>query len=69
MKQVLIDENTYIAQQHYAISLPTVNQYAFCQPWLKGYNGQSQSVTAEANAPFLCYFYASRFWIDQSMEK
>jgi hypothetical protein len=69
VKQILKDENEYIAQQHIAISLLDPMLYAFCQPWLKGYSGQSMSITGEVGAPLLCSFYASRFWIDQSLKK
>jgi peptide/nickel transport system substrate-binding protein len=63
VKQIVKDENEYIAQQHFAISLLTPKLYAFCQPWLKGYSGQAFSITGEVGAPLACYFYASRFWI------
>jgi len=69
VKQILKDENEYIAQQHIAISLLDPMLYAFCQPWLKGYSGQSMSITGEVGAPLLCSFYASRFWIDQTLKK
>ena len=69
VKQILKDENEYVAQQHFAISLLTPTLYAFCQPWIKGYSGQSFSITGEVGAPLACYFYASRFWIDQSLKK
>ena len=69
VKAIVKDENEYIAQQHFAISLLTPTLYAFCQPWLKGYSGQAFSITGEVGAPLACYFYASRFWIDQSLKK
>ena len=66
VKQIVKDENEYVARQHFAISLLTPTLYAFCQPWLKGYSGQAFSLTGEVGAPLACYFYASRFWLDQS---
>ena len=68
VKQIVKDENEYIAYQHFAISLLTPTQYAFCQPWLKGYTGQAFSLTGEVGAPLACYFYASRFWIDATLK-
>ena len=66
VKQIVKDENEYIAQKHFVISLLTPMTYAFCQPWLKGYSGQAFSLTGEVGAVLACYFYASRFWIDES---
>ena len=69
VKQIVKDANEYVARHHFAISLLQPTQYALCQPWLKGYNGQGMSITGEVGAPLLCYFYASRFWIDQNLKK
>ena len=66
VKAVVRDENEYIAQQHFAISLLTPYQYAFYQPWLKGYNGQALSVPTVTGYANLGYFYESRFWIDHN---
>ena len=66
--QVLKDANTYVAQQHFAISLLAAKQFALCQPWLKGYNGQVFALDTSQTAPLAAYFYCSRFWIDQNLK-
>jgi peptide/nickel transport system substrate-binding protein len=52
--------NQYVAQQHILICLVTPTQYALCQPWLIGYNGQNFAFSN------LIQTYGARFWIDQS---
>jgi len=70
VKQLLMDANKYAAQQHFLISLLPPNQYAFCQPWLKGYNAQNGSGGGSAGTGgFYYYFYEARFWIDQNLKK
>jgi peptide/nickel transport system substrate-binding protein len=68
IKNVLRDANEYVARQHFAISLVQPNLFAFCQPWLKGYNGQNQSIPV-SGSPQLLFFYPARFWIDQNLKK
>ena len=65
IKQIVRDENLYVAQQNYLLSL--VQPYAFflSQPWIKGFNGQYGS-TCGTVGPLLGFEYESRFWIDPS---
>jgi len=41
MKQILIDANKYVAQQHFVISLMLPMNEVLYQPWIYGYNGQA----------------------------
>jgi peptide/nickel transport system substrate-binding protein len=66
MKAALTDANKEVAQQHFIISLLQPNTYAFCQKWIKGYNGQTGSLRASGGPNG---FYQARFWIDQSLEQ
>ena len=68
LKQVVIDTNKYVAQQHFAISLPTPNLFGLSQPWFKGYNGQDDSISGGVAGPHFINFYLSRFWIDQKLK-
>jgi len=68
VKQLFRDANIYVARQHFAISLLTPNKIAFCQPWLKGYNGQYDSISGGVGAHQLGFFNA-RFWVDQTLKK
>jgi hypothetical protein len=61
--QILEQENEYIAQQHFTISLLEVNSFNLCQPWLIGYNGQQQVIGTNACG---VGFYGARCWIDHS---
>jgi hypothetical protein len=65
IKQIVHDENVYVVNQNYLISL--VQPYAFflSQPWLKGFNGQYGS-TCGTVGPLLGFEYEARFWIDPS---
>ena len=69
LKQVLRDANERVAQQHYALSLLLPLQYSLCQPWLKGFNAQVHSIWMGSGGPSMIGFYASRFWIDQTVKK
>jgi peptide/nickel transport system substrate-binding protein len=68
-KQAVYDMNYYIAKQHFSIVLTTPNTTAFCQPWLKGYNGQAFAADFSVGAPLYGGFYLSRFWIDSSLKQ
>ena len=68
VKKLLRDQNEYVARQHYLISLLQPMSYCLCQPWLKGYNGQTRGISGASN-PFFMGFYAARFWIDSSLKK
>ena len=65
IKQIVHDENVYVINQNFLLSL--VQPYAFflCQPWLKGFNGQYGS-TCGTVGPLLGFQYESRYWIDPS---
>jgi peptide/nickel transport system substrate-binding protein len=66
-KQILINMNEYVAQQHYVISLLVPNLFAFSQPSLKGYNGQFGAIESDPSfSPAYLYFYLARFWIEQN---
>ena len=60
--QILEQENEYMAQQHFSISLLEVNTYNLCQPWLIGYNGQQQVIGNNACG---MGFYGARMWINK----
>jgi peptide/nickel transport system substrate-binding protein len=68
VKQLLRDQNEYVARQHYLISLLQPMSYCLTQPWLKGYTGQTRGISG-ANNPFFMGFYAARLWIDPSLKK
>ena len=67
IKALLIQANQEVITQHFDISLLAPEQFGFCQPWLKGYNGQAAAVSG-TNGPLMLFFYGSRFWIDNSLE-
>jgi len=69
VKQIVKDANEYVARQHFVVSLLQPKLIGLCQPWLKGYNGQNQSISGTATAPKLLGFYGARFWIDQTLKK
>jgi peptide/nickel transport system substrate-binding protein len=61
-KDVVKAANKYVAENHIDICLCTTNNYAFCQPWLKGYTGQAGAFGQLLNT------YLARFWIDQKLK-
>ena len=67
VKKIISDANEYVARQHFVISLLQPNLFTFCQPWIKGFNGQYGS-TAGTNGVFLMFYYHSRFWVDQGIK-
>ena len=70
LQAALTDANKEVAEQHFVISLFVPNVYSFCQPWVKGYNGQSSALDPNPGlTPGLAGFYQARFWIDHSLEK
>jgi peptide/nickel transport system substrate-binding protein len=69
LKVVLRDANERVARQHYALSLLLPLQYSVYQPWLKGFNAQVHSIWMGSGGPSMIGFYASRFWIDQTIKK
>ena len=66
--QALRDANEEVARQHFAISLLSPNIFSLCQPWLKGFNAQTQSTFTTNGTPGLLSFYGARFWIDQKLK-
>jgi peptide/nickel transport system substrate-binding protein len=69
LKVVLREANERVARQHYALSLLLPLQYSLCQPWLKGFNAQVHSIWMGSGGPSMIGFYASRFWVDQTIKK
>ena len=69
LKQVLRDANERVARQHFIISLPQPNLYELCQPWLKGYSGQTHGVIGASIGPVLLGYYCARFWVDPNLKK
>jgi peptide/nickel transport system substrate-binding protein len=67
-KQALTAANQEIAQQHFVIPLLQPNNFAFCQPWLKGYNGQSNGISSTSQGACIINFYAARYWIDTKLK-
>jgi ABC-type transport system substrate-binding protein len=57
-----------VAEQHFVISLLPPTTYAFCQPWLKGYNGQRFAADFSQNSPPWGGFYLARFWVDSTVK-
>jgi peptide/nickel transport system substrate-binding protein len=67
IKQALRDANEYVAQQHFNITLLQPNNFCLYQPWLKGYNGQAQSIGEWGTVGTkYCGFFAARFWINKN---
>jgi peptide/nickel transport system substrate-binding protein len=65
IKQVVQAANQEVAQQHFVISLLQPVAFSFYQPWLKGYNGQNQSIYG-TNGPKYLGFFTARFWINKN---
>ena len=61
--------NERVARQHFAVSLLQPNEYALCQPWLKGYHGQIHAIWMGIGGPSRLSFYGARFWIDHKLKK
>ena len=68
VKRIVKDANEYVARQHFVISLLQPNLFAFYQPWLKGYNGQTFAISGTAAGIQLLGFYPARFWIDTNLK-
>ena len=65
VKQVVVDANKYVAQQHFVVSISQPSVYHLYQPWLKGWDKQSNAISNDT----LMGFYAARFWVDQNLKK
>jgi hypothetical protein len=58
IKQIMKDENLYVAQQHYIVSISQPNSFSLRQPWLIGSGGPGGiSVYGDVN------------WVDQNLKK
>ena len=68
VKQLLKQANELAVRQHYTIALLQAVDFIVYQPWLKGYYGQSRSISGKSTAFFLG-FYGARFWIDQNLKR
>jgi peptide/nickel transport system substrate-binding protein len=68
VKQLLRDDNEYVARQHFVISLLIPINFNLYQPWLKGYSGQARSISGQYT-PFFLGFYGARFWVDSAMKQ
>ena len=69
VKQALKDMNELVARQHYSVALLLPPSFALCEPWLKGFNEQSGSISGMMTAGPSPYFWLARFWIDKSIKK
>jgi ABC-type transport system substrate-binding protein len=69
LRLICNDTNERVARQHFAVSLLQPNEYALCQPWLKGYHGQIHSIWMGIGGPSRLSFYGARFWIDHDLKK
>ena len=67
VKEIVLEANKQVVQQHYEISLLQPSLINICQPWLNGYNGQFGMTGAQG--PQLLYAFAARFWVDQNLKK
>jgi len=67
-KQILANQCQYVAEQHYFISLLQPKVFDLCQPWLKGYSGQTEGMSGGLGGALLLNFYPSRCWIDSSLK-
>jgi len=64
LAQVLKEELTpYVLEQCWYIDLPAANTYTFWQPWLKGYQGESQVGMRNINT------WTIFVWLDQELKK
>ena len=63
-KAVVQKINKLVAEQHYVISIAQPETFSVYQPWLKGYHGQSNSLSATGPNSVLWFFqYGARFWL------
>ena len=67
IKQIVHDENQYVVQQHFLISLIQPNVFFLSQPWVVGFNGQ-YGATCGTVGPLMGYQYYSRFWINANIK-
>jgi peptide/nickel transport system substrate-binding protein len=63
VKQIVHDENQYVVQQHFLISLVQPNVYFLSQPWVVGFNAQ-YGAFCDGSGPLMGFQYFSRFWIN-----
>ena len=63
VKQILYDENVYVAQQHFEMEIAAPNPFSLVQPWLKGVTGPNGIISS-----FLGPFPTGD-WVDQNLKK
>ncbi len=62
-QQRLVNEaDMYGIEQHWYVAGPRVPVFAVTQPWVIGYNGETESGNND-------YAFLSRLWIDQALKK
>ena len=68
MKQYVASVCEYAEEQQYVVSLIHPTAYDLCQPNIKGFSGQYDSIPAGSGTSEVQYlgFYCSRFWIGQN---
>ena len=67
VKQIVHDENQYVVQQHFLISLVQPNVYFLSQPWIVGFNAQ-YGAFCDGSGPLMGFQYFSRFWINKNLK-
>ena len=65
VKQIVQQENEYVVQQHFLISVVQPNVYFLSQPWVVGFNGQYGSF-CDGSGPLMGFEYYARFSINPS---
>jgi peptide/nickel transport system substrate-binding protein len=68
VKTLLTQANEIVSQQQFVISLLNPSSFNVYQPWLNGYAGQTFAMTGGSSGPMMIGFYASRYWINTSMQ-
>jgi peptide/nickel transport system substrate-binding protein len=69
MKTIVKDANEYVARQHFLISTLQPPTFAFCQPWVKGFNNPALAFLGTGTGPAYLGFYSARYWIDSNLKK
>jgi peptide/nickel transport system substrate-binding protein len=65
VKQIVHDENQYVVQQHFLISLVQPNVYFLSQPWVVGFNAQ-YGAFCDGSGSLMGFEYYARFSINPS---
>jgi peptide/nickel transport system substrate-binding protein len=64
-KQLLVEVDKYIIEQHWALRIFTTANYTFWQPYFKGYSGEKIELFTGSPGGWPW----ARFWIDQELKK